>query len=124
MFDIEEAKLPPPRPDRKARSWNTHNGVSWSSSAIPVPAAGMISSAVTGLPVEAMFAVSGGCSNQAALESITIVPARMMGLADRLGSIERGKDADLVLFDGDPFEYTSRVQAVIIDGRVTAGETH
>jgi len=46
MLDIEEAKLPPPKPDSKAMSWNTQSGVSGESSAIPVPAAGIISSAV------------------------------------------------------------------------------
>ncbi len=46
MLDIDEAKLPPPRPERKAISWNTHSGVSWLSRAKPVPAAGIISNAV------------------------------------------------------------------------------
>ena len=46
MLDIDEAKLPPPRPDRKARAWNTHSGVSWLSRAMPVPAAGIINRAV------------------------------------------------------------------------------
>jgi len=46
MFDIEHAKLPPPMPDSSASSWNTHSGVSRLCSAKPVPAAGIISSAV------------------------------------------------------------------------------
>jgi imidazolonepropionase-like amidohydrolase len=37
---------------------------------------------------------------------------------DRVGSLERGKDADLVLYDGDPFEYTTHVEAVIVNGTV------
>ena len=50
--------------------------------------------------------------------SITIGAARILGVADRLGSLEVGKDADLALYDGDPFEYTSHCTGVIIDGQV------
>ncbi len=46
MLLIEQAKLPPPMPERKASNWNTHSGVSWLCSAKPAPAAGIISSAV------------------------------------------------------------------------------
>ncbi|MEW8547887.1 MAG: hypothetical protein AB2693_30645 [Candidatus Thiodiazotropha sp.] len=46
MLDMEEAKLPPPKPDRNASTWNTHSGVFGSCSANPVPAAGSINSAV------------------------------------------------------------------------------
>ena len=46
MFDIEEAKLPPPKPESSAMTWNCQSGVSGSCSRIPVPAAGMMSSAV------------------------------------------------------------------------------
>jgi imidazolonepropionase-like amidohydrolase len=42
-------------------------------------------------------------------------------LDKRIGSIEKGKDGDLVLYDGDPFEYTTHVITVIIDGQVVAG---
>jgi imidazolonepropionase-like amidohydrolase len=73
---------------------------------------------------EMAIAVANGLPARAAIEAATIDAARLLGVDGRIGSIERGKDADLVLFDGDPFEYTSQVQAVIIDGRVTAGETH
>ena len=48
--------------------------------------------------------------------------ARLLGIANRVGSLEAGKDADLALFDGDPFEYTSHVVKVIINGRVVSEE--
>src|SRR4029453_12625822 len=48
---------------------------------------------LTSLALEAAFAVRGGCSEQTALAALTIVPAKMLGLADRVGSIEPGKDA-------------------------------
>jgi len=54
----------------------------------------------------------------AALEALTLDAAKILGIENRVGSIERGKDADLVLFDGDPFEYTTKATHVIIDGRV------
>ena len=52
------------------------------------------------------------------LKAITINPARWAGLEDRIGSIEEGKDADLVLFDGDPFDVFTKVQMVFIDGEL------
>ena len=48
---------------------------------------------------------------------MTTAPAEMLGIADRVGSLEVGKDGDVALFDGDPFEYTSHVVGTIIDGR-------
>ena len=52
-----------------------------------------------------------------ALQAITINPARHIGIADRVGSLEVGKDADVVLTDGNPFEISTRVQRVLIDGK-------
>ncbi len=62
---------------------------------------------LTSLPLEAAFAVRGGASEAKALASITIVPATMMGLQDRIGSIEVGKDADLLILNGPPLDYRS-----------------
>lgn len=59
-----------------------------------------------------------GMKENDALKSITITAAEAVGLDDRLGSIEPGKDADLVFMDGDPLEFTSSVQKVLIDGDV------
>ncbi len=65
---------------------------------------------------EAALAVSNGLSFEDGLRAITIDAAEILGIANRVGSLERGKDADLVCFDGDPFEYTSHVCEVIING--------
>jgi imidazolonepropionase-like amidohydrolase len=71
-----------------------------------------------GLAREAGFAMRGGLSFDAALAAVTIHPARMLGVADRVGSIEVGKDADLVLWSGPPFEPSSRVLGVLVDGHL------
>lgn len=69
---------------------------------------------------EAGIAMAYGLPFEAALGSITLQAARILGIDDRVGSIEPGKDADLVLFDGDPFEYTTHVIGVVIDGEVVS----
>ncbi|HYE94905.1 MAG TPA: amidohydrolase family protein, partial [Rubricoccaceae bacterium] len=71
---------------------------------------------------EAAMAAAHGLPTDAALAAVTIGAARILGVDDRVGSLEPGKDADLVLFDGDPFEYTSHVCAVVVDGRVVDEE--
>ncbi|MDX5418151.1 MAG: amidohydrolase family protein [Hymenobacteraceae bacterium] len=71
---------------------------------------------------EAGVAVANGLSTEEALATITTNAARIIGQEKRIGSLEKGKDADIVLFDGDPFEYTSHVCAVIIDGKVVSEE--
>ncbi len=73
---------------------------------------------LTSIALEAAFAVRGGCSEATALEALTIVPARMMGLADRIGSIEEGKDADLLILDGNPLDYRTYVEKAVIGGKV------
>ncbi len=69
------------------------------------------------LPLCAGLAVQAGMDPFAALQAITINPAKHAGVADRVGSLEVGKDADLVITDGCPFEITSRVKYVFINGR-------
>jgi imidazolonepropionase-like amidohydrolase len=65
---------------------------------------------------EASVAVSYGMPFEEALKSITLNPSKLLGIDNRVGSIEVGKDADLVLYNGDPFEYTTKVCTVFIDG--------
>lgn len=56
------------------------------------------------------------------MASITLDAARIIGVADRVGSLEVGKDGDLALYDGDPFEYTSHCIGVVIEGTVVSQE--
>jgi imidazolonepropionase-like amidohydrolase len=71
---------------------------------------------------EAAVAAGHGLTFNDALATITIDAARVLGVEDRVGSIEAGKDADLALFDGDPFEYTTHCVGVVIDGVVVSQE--
>ena len=70
------------------------------------------------LPLLAAYAVRNGLEPFDALKALTVNPARMLKLDARLGSVERGRDADLVLFSGDPFAASSRVKMVIVDGKI------
>jgi imidazolonepropionase-like amidohydrolase len=71
---------------------------------------------------EAAVAAANGLTFDQALAGVTIDAARIIGGDARVGSLEQGKDADLALFDGDPFEYTSRVCGVVIEGEVVSEE--
>jgi len=68
---------------------------------------------------EAAIAAANGLGFDGAMYALTMGAAEILGIADRVGSLEEGKDADVVLFDGDPFEYLTSVQAVIVNGEVT-----
>lgn len=72
---------------------------------------------------EAAVAAAHGLAFDAALGSITIEAARRIGVADRVGSLEPGKDGDLALYDGDPFEYTSHCVGVVIEGVIVSEGT-
>jgi len=68
---------------------------------------------------EAALAAANGLSAEEARATITIDAAKLLGIDQRVGSLEPGKDADLALYDGDPFEYTTHCTAVIVSGVVT-----
>src|SRR5262249_13207881 len=73
---------------------------------------------LTGLTMEAAFAVRGGASEDTALAAVTITPAKMLGLEKRIGTIEEGKDADLLIMDGPPLDYRTYVEKAIVGGKV------
>ncbi|MEW6071092.1 MAG: amidohydrolase family protein [Planctomycetota bacterium] len=70
------------------------------------------------LPIEAGFAVRGGLPETAALQSITIVPARLLGVSHRIGTLEVGKDCDAIVADGDVLHYQTFVQYAVVLGKV------
>src|SRR6185503_16574167 len=75
-----------------------------------------------GLLPSVSFAVRYGASPADALRAVTLTPAEILGVADRMGSLEAGKDANLVVLSGDPHDLTTRVEKVMIDGRWVYGE--
>lgn len=70
------------------------------------------------LPLEAAFAMRGGLDEETALQSITLHAAEILGIEDRGGSIQTGKDANLILLDGHPFDYRTFVEITLIQGKV------
>lgn len=68
------------------------------------------------LITQGSMAVREGAPRQTVLEALTINPARFLGLDDRIGSLEPGKDADVVVWSGDPLDVHQRVEHVVIDG--------
>ncbi|MTV48940.1 amidohydrolase family protein [Heliobacillus mobilis] len=74
------------------------------------------------LPLCGGLAVRFGMGEEAALKAITINPAQILGIDDRLGSLEKGKQADMVLWDGHPFDTRSRVERVWVKGMEFVGK--
>jgi imidazolonepropionase-like amidohydrolase len=71
---------------------------------------------VRNLPFNAGFAVAYGMDKEEAIKAITLYPAEIFGVADRMGSLEKGKSATLFVTDGDPFEHKTQISHVFIDG--------
>ena len=70
------------------------------------------------LHIDAAFAVRGGMNNEEALKAITLNPARTLRVDDRLGSLDKGKDADLLILSGHPLDYRSFVLKAFINGKL------
>jgi len=70
------------------------------------------------LPFCAALAVRAGLDEETALKAITINPAEILGVSDRVGSLEVNKDADIVVFDKHPFDIQAKTTWVLIDGDV------
>lgn len=68
------------------------------------------------LPLYAGMAVKAGMKESDALKAITINPAKHLGIEDKVGSIEMGKDADLVVYEGNPLDSSSEIKHVVING--------
>lgn len=74
------------------------------------------------LPICTAVAVREGASEEGALKAITINAAKITGIADRVGSIEVGKDADIAVFSGHPFDFRSRCVLTLVNGKVAHEE--
>lgn len=69
---------------------------------------------------EAAVAAANGLSFRDALATVTIDAAKILGLDQRIGSLEKNKDGDIAMYDGDPFEYTTHCTGTIINGQVVS----
>jgi imidazolonepropionase-like amidohydrolase len=69
------------------------------------------------LPYQAARAAAFGLPKEEALKAVTLYPAQILGVDDRLGSLEVGKDATFIVTSGDPLEITTRIEGAYIDGR-------
>lgn len=100
----------------------------WPENAAKLAAAGVRLAITTDHPVvpiehliiQVMLAVKAGLDRETALASVTINPAKIMGVDDRLGSLEAGKDADFCIWSGDPLDIYSKVERAYIDGKQVA----
>ncbi|MFK7741110.1 MAG: amidohydrolase family protein [Planctomycetota bacterium] len=68
--------------------------------------------------VDAAYAVRGGLDNRKALRTLTLDAADMLGVSDRVGSLEAGKDADILILDGDPLHYMTFVTTAVVNGKI------
>ena len=85
---------------------------------VPFAITGGSSAAYTNrLPYEAGAAIAFGLPPEEALKAVTLNPARFLGLDDRLGSLDVGKDATLLITDGNPLEYATNIESIFIEGR-------
>lgn len=115
--------LPPHAPqgrtavDNGFMPWNTANELLELGVPVALSAHGSASPNAN-LGMQAGYAMRGGLDLDEALRAVTLTPAELAGVADRVGTIEVGKDADLVLWSGTPFAATSRVIGVVLDGEV------
>jgi imidazolonepropionase-like amidohydrolase len=90
---------------------------------VPVAFSTMDVANVRWLPEHAAKAAAFGLPKDVALESVTLTPARILGLGDEIGSIEAGKRADLIVTDGDPLQLTTSVERAWIAGREVSLES-
>jgi len=78
---------------------------------------------VRNLPVPASLSVAYGLDEEEAIKALTINPAKIMGVDDKVGSIEEGKTANLVVWSGSPVQMRSRIYHVIINGKIVPMES-
>jgi len=76
---------------------------------------------VQNIRYEAGNAVAYGMSWDEALRAVTLAPAEAFGVADRIGSLRPGRNANVVIWDGDPFEFSTKAETVLIRGAVQSG---
>ena len=102
---------------REGRKVNWNNAGILAEAGVKVALASGEQAGAIDILTAAAFAVRHGMDRTEALKAITITPAEILGVADRVGSLEKGKDADIVVLSGDPLDVTTRVEKVILNGK-------
>lgn len=116
MKEKKASVVLPPQVLRAERRQPYHQGDDLVRRGIPVAFQSNAEDGARTLPTVGLYAVNRGMSAEQVLEAMTIGAARMYRIDDRVGSIEPGKDGDLVIFTGHPFDAASRIERVIISG--------
>ena len=86
-------------------------------SGIPIAFQSNAEDGARGLPLQALYAVQQGSDPDTVLRSLTYDAARLFKIDDRTGSLQPGRDADIVIFSGHPFKAGTRTERVIINGK-------
>jgi imidazolonepropionase-like amidohydrolase len=101
----------------EGRKVNWNNAGILANAGVKVALASSMETGSIDLLTAATFAVRHGMPRDEALKAITLTPAEILGVADRLGSLEKGKDADILALSGEPLAATSRIERVILSGK-------
>jgi len=101
---------------REGREINWNNAGILANAGVKVALASGEQPGAIDILTAATFAVRHGMQREEALKAVTITPAEILGVADRVGSLEKGKDADIVILNGDPLNVKTRVERVILNG--------
>ena len=102
---------------REGRKVNWNNAGILAKAGVKVALASGEQNGAIDILTAATFAVRHGMQREEALKAVTITPAEILGVADRVGSLEKGKDADIVILNGDPLNVITRVERVILNGK-------
>ena len=102
---------------REGREVNWNNAGILAKAGVKVALASGAQAQPINLLTAATFAVRHGMSRDKALKAITVTPAEILGIADKVGSLEKGKDADILILSGDPLKVTTRIERVILNGK-------
>jgi len=119
-FEADRYRIPSGGSNIRNAAIQKESGIKFAllSTSISVSTGGTAGTDLMTFPLAGSYAVRGGLDEADALRAITLLPAELLGVAHRLGSLEEGKDADVIILDGNPFDYRTYVDFTIINGEI------